>query len=446
MAKYFNDSIHGTVEMDEYLLSFIDTPQFQRLRKLYQLGSLYWVFPGATHHRFEHCIGTSYMAEQLVSIIQNKQPALKVTDHDKMLVKLAGLCHDLGHGPFSHTWCDKLIPLLDPYSIVADLSDQKSDKWRHESMSNIMLDYLITENDIAIKDDDLKFVHSLIDPEEYIERPEYADKRFLYDIVANTRNSIDVDKFDYVARDCHYLGMKSSFDSGRLTSLCRVVENEICFPQKEIHNVYELFHMRHRLFKEVYSHKTSGAIDYMICDALYNANTVYNFTEIIHNNDPELFMRLTDNILYEIEYSNNPSLTTSQKIIQRIHNRDLYKFVGQCLVSKINNNVHTQEYQLQQFTASNIADYCTDIMTDDLIVEKIKLDYGMKGNKDPVLSTRFFSPKNINEIKKPNSAKFCGILPTNFEEVYMRVYVKDAKKYNDALHGYEKFLKTYGLL
>lgn len=437
MKKLIKDPIHGTIEIDEYLLKFIDTPQFQRLRNLYQLGDLYWVFPGATHRRFEHCIGASYLSEQLCSILQNNQPSLKITNHDKILIGLAGLCYNLGHGPFGRAWSDKLVPLFNPYT-------KKS--WDHEDMSSSMLNYLITENDIAISDDDLNFVQSVINPKFYIKPPKYLNKLFLYDIISNHRNGIDVDKVDNVIRDCYYIGMKSSFNDGNLIKLCRVVNNEICFPQKKIYQIYELFRMQYKLFTEVYSYKTASAIDYMICDVLYNANNVYHFSDIIQNNDPEAFMKLTDNILYEIECSKNPLLKISQDIIQRIHNRDLYKYVGQCLISSINNNVHTTMYQLNQFTAENIAHYCTgNIIPDDLIVEKVKINYDIKDDTDPMLNTKFFPTRNINIVQTPNAISFCDILPTNFEKVYMRVFVKNSNKLLDALRGYELFLKKNGL-
>ena len=65
--------------------------------------------------------------------------------------------------------------------------------------------------------------------------------------------SVDVDKFDYLARDCYNLGMKCSYDSSRLLTYSRVVENEICYPFKEVYNIYELFHTRYSLFKQVHA-------------------------------------------------------------------------------------------------------------------------------------------------------------------------------------------------
>jgi dGTP triphosphohydrolase len=95
--KTVNDPVHGHIHLDQDQLRFIDTPQFQRLRNLMQLGSAYFVFPGASHKRFEHSIGVSYLAEKMVAHLKSTQPSLDITNRDLTCVKLAGLCHDLGN-------------------------------------------------------------------------------------------------------------------------------------------------------------------------------------------------------------------------------------------------------------------------------------------------------------------------------------------------------------
>uniref|UniRef100_A0A8C6WMW0 HD domain-containing protein n=1 Tax=Neogobius melanostomus TaxID=47308 RepID=A0A8C6WMW0_9GOBI len=106
--------IHGHMEFDPILVKIIDTPQFQRLRNLKQLGGVYFVYPGASHNRFEHSLGVAHLAGQLVQNLKEKQPELKIDDRDVRCVEIAGLCHDLGHGPFSHMFDGMFIPKARP--------------------------------------------------------------------------------------------------------------------------------------------------------------------------------------------------------------------------------------------------------------------------------------------------------------------------------------------
>ncbi|XP_024598912.1 deoxynucleoside triphosphate triphosphohydrolase SAMHD1 isoform X6 [Neophocaena asiaeorientalis asiaeorientalis] len=112
--KVINDPIHGHIEFHPLLIRIIDTPQFQRLRYIKQLGGGYYVFPGASHNRFEHSLGVGYLAGCLVRELSEKQPELQISERDMLCVQIAGLCHDLGHGPFSHMFDGRFIPLARP--------------------------------------------------------------------------------------------------------------------------------------------------------------------------------------------------------------------------------------------------------------------------------------------------------------------------------------------
>jgi hypothetical protein len=110
-GKTFGDCVHGQIYVHPLLISIIDTRQFQRLRNLKQLGILDLVYPSATHNRFTHCIGTSHVAGELVLHLKSKQPSLNITLSDELCIRIAGLCHDLGHGPFSHLFEEAISSL-----------------------------------------------------------------------------------------------------------------------------------------------------------------------------------------------------------------------------------------------------------------------------------------------------------------------------------------------
>jgi HD superfamily phosphohydrolase len=127
---------------------------------------------------------------------------------------------------------------------------------------------------------------------------------FLFDIVSNKRNSLDVDKYDYLQRDCYNVGIKSSIDCSRLMKMSRVIDDQICWHHKEVYNLYELYHTRFSLFKRVYTHRVGKAIEYMLTDALLSADRVMGISAAITR--PEEYLHLTDDIVRQIERSREP--------------------------------------------------------------------------------------------------------------------------------------------
>ncbi|XP_067298516.1 deoxynucleoside triphosphate triphosphohydrolase SAMHD1-like [Pseudorasbora parva] len=335
-VKVVNDSVHGHIELHPLLVKIIDTPQFQRLRNIKQLGAGYWVFPGASHNRFEHSIGVAHLAGCLVKSLQEKQPELHINNRDVLCVQIAGLCHDLGHGPFSHLFDLQFLPEVRP-----DL------KWKHEKGSVDMLEFLIKENGLQpqMKDyglneiiqnnpneNDLSFIKELIkgvdtSKREWSMKGRTEDKAFLYEIVANERNKIDVDKWDYFARDCHHLGISKSFDHQRLLKFARVCKVEIkdetkdgktrlsiCYRDKEASNILDMFRTRYTLHRQAYQHKTVNIIEIMIKEALVSANDHFQISEAVH--DMGEYTKLTDNILEKMlhpEYDYKNILKNAQR-------------------------------------------------------------------------------------------------------------------------------------
>ncbi|KAL4232822.1 SAM domain and HD [Mactra antiquata] len=346
-----NDPIHGTIQLHPLCLKIIDTPEFQRLRYLKQIGTTYFVYPGASHDRFEHSIGVCHLAGKFVEILKANQPDLDIDDEDVLCLKIAGLCHDLGHGPFSHVF----------EHIVSEIrGDQEGEeKWKHEIASINMFDHLIKENKLDdefgkynLKEKEKEFIKQLIYRKPYHEDPEKEDsareektghgkdKEFLYQIVANQTNGLDVDKWEYFARDCYMLGISNNFDYGRCMQLARVMKvddrNQICFRDKERFDLIEMFHSRYTLHKRACKHKTGLIIDIMITDALKAANEHYRkfpgsngklltMSEAI--DDMKAYTHLTDDIINDIRRSTADELKDSREIFNRLAKRDLYKCI-----------------------------------------------------------------------------------------------------------------------
>ena len=109
-SPVFNDSVYGHVELSPLSKAVMDTAIFQRLRDITQLGGVYYVFPAAASRRFEHSIGVAHLAQMLIRRIRTHQPELNISMQDELCVEIAGLVHDLGHGPFSHLFDATVLP------------------------------------------------------------------------------------------------------------------------------------------------------------------------------------------------------------------------------------------------------------------------------------------------------------------------------------------------
>ncbi|XP_071959324.1 deoxynucleoside triphosphate triphosphohydrolase SAMHD1-like [Antedon mediterranea] len=435
--KIFNDPIHGHIEVHPLCINIMDTVQFQRLRQIKQLGCCYYVFPGASHNRFEHSIGVSHLAGKLARTLQQRQPDLDITHKDILCVEIAGLCHDLGHGPFSHMFDGIFIPLVDPEST-----------WKHEKASVDMFDYLLRENNLKEKfreyeldDTDITFIKEQIygplekedKNKKYKGRPE--KKKFLYEIVANKRNGIDVDKWDYFARDCHMLGIANSFDYNRFMKFAKVMEvdgeYQICTRDKEVGNLYDMFHTRNSLHRRAYQHKVNKIIETMIVEALVLANDHLLITgtnkrklkmsEAIH--DMAAYVKMTDNILYEILNTSDEKLFPARNIIANVMSRKLYRCIGQTSPKDNDPIPRAHIPKMMNEILGFQQDGTKQLNNSDLIIHVVDLNYGM-GSDNPIDFVRFYSKHDPEQATMVRKSEVSHMLPEKFSEQQIRVYCK----------------------
>jgi len=248
----------------------------------------------------------------------------------------------------------------------------------------MLLEYIVDQYGIDISHEDIRKIKDMIKGEKPSkENPE----RFLYEIVSNEDNSVDVDKFDYLCRDSYNVGIKTvHFDHNRLIESSRVIGNEVCLHSKNDYNVYGLFQSRYKLFKDIYTEPTSTAIDYMIADVLLEASSVYKYLDII--TDPSEYIKLTDCLIESIEHSKKLELRKSRELIQRIKRRDLYKCAAELLLSE------ELSVQHQKIKAEDIASCGENIHPDDIIVNNFYLNYGRK-DRNPVDNVLFYNSSSI---------------------------------------------------
>ena len=437
-----NDPIHGHIELHPVLVAIIDTPQFQRLRYIKQLGFAYLVYPSATHSRFEHSIGVSHLAKQLLVSISQKQPYLGITDKDILCCAIAGLCHDLGHGCFSHF-----------YQYFLPVTSEKS--WRHEDMSTDMLDYLIQVNNLmpllneyGFDENDVAFVKEMISNKPLGDtRQDWAyigrgkDKSFLYDIVANKISGLDVDKWDYIQRDAHHLGIPNNFDSNRLMKFLRVIEVEgrkqICIRDKELNTVYEMFATRAKLFRSAYFHKTVQAIDHMFTDVLKIADPYIKYPTAVKgefvtlseaSRDFHAYSYVNDSVIHTIRTAAEPKLDGAKELLNKIMERKLYPLLGRvCMKDKIEMSKEELAAKICSFQTEIGNETETPLSADDLKIDLAMVHFGMKQN-NPLTNLYFFSKTDINKAFKISKTDLSSMLPTNFGEYIFSVYCQKMDK------------------
>ncbi|CAL9702512.1 unnamed protein product [Knipowitschia caucasica] len=475
--KVLFDPIHGHMEFHPILVKIIDTPQFQRLRYIKQLGGAYFVYPGASHNRFEHSLGTAHLAGKLVRSLKEKQTDLGIDDRDVLCVEIAGLCHDLGHGPFSHMFDGKFIP-----------KSKYKPGWKHEKASLRMFDQIVVSLNLSqhLNVDDIMFIKEMIngpiEPGRYEGRS--LNKSFLYEIISNKRNGIDVDKFDYFARDCYHLGIKNRFDHNRYIQFAKVFWEDgkwqICTRDKELPNVYEMFHARSSLYRKACFHKTKESIELMITDALLKADKDVNpegenpegenqevenqevenqevenqevenqdvenqevENQEVENQDVENqegenpegrfqisraiddmddYLKLTDDIFEKICYSDGPELADAREILQNVLFRKLPKYLGNVKMTE-EPNAETQEKWKTELAQQSTYHGENPLTADDFEFIISRIDFGMR-DQNPMESLYVYNKFNI-PFKIPSDQVSQFLLPNEFSEKSINVYYK----------------------
>ncbi|RXN27968.1 deoxynucleoside triphosphate triphosphohydrolase SAMHD1-like protein [Labeo rohita] len=361
------------------------------------------------------------------------------------------------HGPFSHLFDGMFIPEVRP-----------GNKWQHEEASVQMFHCMRKKNglDKVMKDCGLNLDEDIIFIEELIQgrtssdskwtakgRPE--NKSFLYEIVANKLNGIDVDKWDYLARDCHYLGIPNGFDHQRLLKSARVCKvdgrNHICFRDKVADDVYGMFHTRYTLHRQALQHKIGYIIDIKMKEALVRADDKLIPDRKISDAIDDIleYTKLTDHIFDQIlnQSDSNPRLDEARSILQDIVNRRLPKFVGEARLNedKLKVKLRDKFKKEKPDNASRITVYQEELQkqwremikddkplnAEDFDIYVLDMGFGEVG-KEPIDNVHFYSKNEPNKAFKMEKYQVSSLKPKRCHEYLVRVY------YNKTDGSYQK--------
>ncbi len=373
--------IHKDMKFEKEVLEFVDTPEFQRLRNIKQLGLCYYVFPGASHNRFEHSLGVAHLSYRMIKGLQQRQPELKITNRTCILIKIAGLLHDIGHVCFSHFFDNIFFP-----KIVGNHKYQ-----HHEERSCAIIEYMIKKYKLKFTINEIQFIKDLINPKN-------NNTGYLYQIVSNYTSGLDCDKIDYILRDSLNVGLNNNIEYERVIDTCRVIENTICFPYKIRFSIYNIYYTRYCLHKQIYTHPVSISIEYMILDILMNAKDFLKISEKV--DDIEFYLNLTDSIIDIINLQN--SLIKSREIINRIYTRKFYKLLK------------TDTFELKGNVSND----------KEIIISNINLNLS-KGDINPIELIYFFNKNNLDKKFNVKADEVSGLIPKSCNEVISRIYIKN---------------------
>lgn len=268
--KYYEirDPIHGLIRYNDLEREVINSSPFQRLRRIRQLAWTDYVYPGAMHTRFEHSIGVMHVAgrlfDRLVSDTRSKEilrSQFQVNDDEidrrRQYVRLAALCHDLGHGPFSHS-----VEELFPKKSNGESGRIPHETYSYEIIKGDIADVIKSHNSSNVLGLEINGIASFIDGV-----PTDSITALLKDIVSGT---LDSDRMDYLLRDAYHCGVRyGQYDFERIVNtigICEDIDEQeefrVGINNDGVHAAEGLVIARFMMFTQVYMHKTRTIYDY----------------------------------------------------------------------------------------------------------------------------------------------------------------------------------------
>jgi HD superfamily phosphohydrolase len=348
--KILNDPIYGFISIpNPFIYDLIQHPNFQRLRRISQMGLSYLVYPGAHHTRFHHALGCMHIMQKAIEVLRFK--GVSISDEEENALLVAILLHDIGHGPFSHAM---------EHSIVEDVN--------HEAISLLFMKNLNVEFDgklsLAIQ----------------IFKGDYH-RKFMLQLISS---QLDMDRMDYLKRDSFYSGVaEGNISSDRLIQMMTVVNDQLVIEEKGIYSVEKFLMARRLMYWQVYFHKTSLVAELILTKVLKRAKELTQKGVVLNCSEPLLYFM--NNKIELASFDNNT--------LEKFANLDDFDIIS-ALKNWINND---------DFILSNLSKM---IINRDLL--KIKLNSEKFSKADLETIQLEFSKDNQISIQDSNYFIFKG--------------------------------------
>jgi len=263
--KVFRDPIHNYIHVQHrVILDLINTKEFQRLRRVKQLGTASFTFQGAEHSRFTHCMGVYEITRQICDNFQRNYPTKEPgdglwDDNERIVALCAALLHDVGHGPYSHTF--------------EHIFNTDHEQWTREIITSpeTEINHVLKQ----VSDDFPEKVASVI--AHTYDNPQ---------VVQMISSQIDADRMDYLLRDAYFTGTKyGMFDLTRILRVMRPYKNGIAFDYDGMHAVEDYVLCRFQMYQQVYFYPVSRGMEVVLTKLLQRAKDLYEHN---HMNDFEM--------------------------------------------------------------------------------------------------------------------------------------------------------------
>ncbi|KAL7541457.1 hypothetical protein ACHAXR_010954 [Thalassiosira sp. AJA248-18] len=524
-SRLANDIVHKDISIPPAVQVVLDSPPVQRLVHLKQLGCAFNAYPCCTHTRKEHSMGVMELAGQVATNIARKQPQFQISEKDILCCRMAGLCHDLGHGPFSHGYEAFLMAAYKNEKENPEMYVERNAKFKeqfgvdmpqlpepgtyeHEETSLMMIDSALAtvglEMDWDNLDEPLKQIgngtdrekfgvdllgQNNIEPftsrdwvfikeciygkpldvphapdlqESFVGRPDH--KEFLFTIVNNFYNGLDVDKIDYYGRDSFGANGVSNGNLGIFLRdavvawaicpnphkcfKCKKKNPDapgrhlmICYPKKHMTSAMNFFGTRITNHENIYTHKKTKGAELQMVDLLLEADKHFCMLLSTQLNDPygfpvpsrfdgfefpllpisrawmypRLFLRVDDTIVSILEgkaiENPAPELNQLRQYLNDRRSHKFYKCVAEVEMGTLGEeeiwNMSEDGMKTQLLEEYGIKPEYEDhegkiiaLEREDFIVEKRTLHYGQKEH-NPVSQMRFLSKRDQANLSNP---------------------------------------------
>ncbi|AIM16456.1 MULTISPECIES: HD domain-containing protein [Neobacillus] len=309
--KVFKDPVHRYVHVrDRVIWDLIGTKEFQRLRRIKQLGTTFLTFHGAEHSRFNHSLGVYEIVRRMIDDVFAGRPAWN--DEDRLLTLCAALLHDLGHGPFSHAF-------------------EKVFDFDHEEFTRA----------IILGDTEVNQVLTRVSPDFPQKVAEVIGKTSEKKLIVSMISSqIDADRMDYLQRDAYFTGVSyGQFDMERILRVMRPREDQVVIKKSGMHAVEDYIMSRYQMYWQVYFHPVSRSAEVILTKILHRAKELFkknytfkyepiHFISIFHEIVTlEDYLKLDEAvIMYYFQIWQEEEDPILSDLCRRFVNRNLFKY------------------------------------------------------------------------------------------------------------------------